>query len=180
MDIICFLSGQWNSTLPSCQAASKCTHTLRSDLYNCVCVCVCVCSCMCVCFYAYICTLIYYISSFHIFFLFCFSEAECTPLSNNPHVIADPGKDTYIAGDVVSFGCDNGYLLAGNSAISCDENGNIHAHICTHIYHSILYIHYQERMNPAEGGEGACNCYIKRCVNLWRTNCTKCPYMGKH
>ena len=117
---------------------------------------------------------------FHIFFLFCFSEAECTPLSNNPHVIADPGKDTYIAGDVVSFGCDNGYLLAGNSAISCDENGNIHAHICTHIYHSILYIHYQERMNPAEGGEGACNCYIKRCVNLWRTNCTKCPYMGKH
>ena len=34
-------------------------------------------------------------------------------------------------------------------------------------------------MNPAEGGEGAYNCYIKRCVNLCRTNCTKCPYMGK-
>ena len=31
----------------------------------------------------------------------------------------------------------------------------------------------QERMNPAEGGEGAYNCYLKRCVNLCRTNCTK-------
>ena len=38
----------------------------------------------------------------------------------------------------------------------------------------------QERMNPAEGGEGAYNCYIKCCVNLYWTNCTKCPYMGKH
>ena len=51
------------------------------------------------------------------------------------------------------------------------------------IDNSVIMLHYyifQERMNPAEGGEGAYNCYIKRCVNLCRTNCTKCPYMGKH
>ena len=35
-------------------------------------------------------------------------------------------------------------------------------------------------MNPAECGERAYNCYIKCCVNLCQTNCTKCPYMGKH
>ena len=46
-------------------------------------------------------------------------------------------------------------------------------------YH-VVAMYYQERMNPAEGGEGAYNCYIKRCVNLCRFNCTKCPYMGKH
>ena len=80
----------------------------------------------------------YYISLFHIFFLPRFSKVKCTALSNNSHVIADPNKETYIAGDVVSFMCDNGYLLAGSSAIICDEkNGNIHAHMHTHIYHTI-------------------------------------------
>ena len=51
------------------------------------------------------------------------------------------------------------------------------ANVPYHTQEFILNTLYQERMNPAEG---AYNCYIKRCVNLCRTNCTKYQYMGKH
>ena len=52
---------------------------------------------------------------------------KCTALFSNPHVVADPIKEMYIPGDVVSFQCDNReYILVGSSTIICDEKGNIH------------------------------------------------------
>ena len=131
--IMCNGSGQWNTTLPSCQAATHCPsldppmNGTLSTVSTSIGVSVTV-----------TCNLGYKLSGLST--IVCQNNGQwnstvptcepvkCTALSNNSHVIADPNKESYIAGDVVSFMCDNGYLLAGSSAIICDEkNGQWNA-----------------------------------------------------
>ena len=94
--------------------------------YVCVCVCVCVSVCVCMYICPSTCTCICMYTDV-IFAFSSLSKVKCTTLFSNPHVVADPVKEMYSPGDVVSFHCNNSdYILVGSSTIICDEKGNIH------------------------------------------------------